>query len=272
MYVCIGVLLVSVGYIVYNQYTIFQEKQLLAEVQETKSEAIVDSSENEKSEEAMYESEEIPFQESESNEETTEVIKEKSILPEYEELYKENNDLYGWITIEDTVINYPVMQTPNSENLNFYINRNWDKEETRYGSIYVDGRCDDETENLLIYGHNTIDGSMFGSLIDYKEKEYYEQHKYIIFDTIYEKGLYEIIAVAKGIVYYENRPDDKYLFYEHIELNSEEEFNEYMNYLKDNSWYEINNNAVYGDQIITLCTCDYWTENARLLVVAKRIE
>ena len=62
------------------------------------------------------------------------------------------------------------------------------------------------------------------------------------------------------------------MFYEHIELNSEEEFDEYVSYMKENSYYQIDSTAEYGDEIITLCTCDYWAQDARLLVVAKKIK
>ena len=274
MYVCIAVFFSSIIYIVYNQYTVSNEKRLYEELQEARnkaSEALI-SSENEDTSTDTQKNEETVLPESEEVEETTQVIEEKTILPEYEELYAENSDLYGWIKIEDTVIDYPVMHTPDAEDPNFYISKDWNKQEARYGSIYVDGRCNEETENLIVYGHNTVDGSMFGSLTKYKNAEYYEEHKYIQFDTIYEKATYEIIAVSKAVVYYENKPEDEYLFYEHTELDSEEEFNKYISYMKENSWIDIDGTAMYGDQIITLCTCDYWTSNARLLVVAKKIK
>lgn len=253
LYVSIVMLLISATYIGYSKYTKFRENELLNEVQEQKDEVIV----QQKTQEAK-------------TTKTAETVEEKNILSEYKKLYEENNDLYGWIKIEDTVIDYPVMHTPKDPN--FYIHKNWKKEESVLGSIYVDGRCGEDTENLIIYGHKMRDGSMFGSLAKYKDEDYYEQHKHIEFDTLYEKATYEIIAVSKAVVYYEpNIPQNEYLFYEHVELNSKEEFDDYMRYMKDNSYYCIDSNAEYGDKIITLCTCDYWTDNARLLVVAKKI-
>lgn len=259
-YVNFVILLISLAYIVYNKYTIFRDKQLISEVQTQKSEDVVYT--------ITEESENIATK----NTKATEKVEEKNILPEYEKLYEENSDLYGWIKIEDTIIDYPVMHTPELEDTNFYINKNWKKEESELGSIYIDGRCKEDSENLIIYGHNRKDKSMFGSLTKYKEKEYYEQHKYIEFNTLYQKSTYEIIAVSKAVVYYnQDVAQNEYLFYEHIELNSKEEFNNYIHYMKENSYYDIANNAEYGDKLITLCTCDYWTENARLLVVAKKI-
>lgn len=260
--ISIFVLLSSLSYLVYNEYTKYNEKKMMEEVRLEKER----NQEKEESE-VVVEPETEEIKETEPEEEQ----KEKTILPEYEELYEENNDLYGWLKIEGTEVDYPVMHTPQEPN--FYIHKNFDKEDSKKGSIYVDGRCGEDTENLIIYGHNMKDRSMFGSLREYKQKEYYENHKYIEFDTIYEKQRYEIISVSKAIIYYdENVPQDEYLFYEHVELDSKEEFDDYMRYMKNNTYYCINNNAEYGDKIITLCTCDYWTENARLLIVAKKIK
>ena len=235
----------------------YKENEEFEELQTSKSEALISESEEDKESKSSSAIDESS-------------VEEKRILPEYEELHKENSDLYGWIKIEDSVIDYPVMYTPNDPN--FYLYRDWQQQETTSGSIFIDGRSNENTENTIIYGHNMKNGMMFGSLDLYKTKDYYDEHKYIQFDTIYETATYEIIAVSKAIVYYENKPQDEFLFYEHIELNSEDEFNAYISYMKENSYYEINSTAKYGDDIITLCTCDYWTDDARLLVVAKKIK
>lgn len=257
LYVCIVMFLISIAYIVYYKYTMYSENKDFAELRTSKDEvSTLESEGNNKTENLEPEIESV--------------VKSIEILPEYEMLHKENADLYGWIKIEDTVIDYPVMYTP--ENPNFYLYKNWYKEETSSGSIFIDGRTSQTTNNIIVYGHNMKSGTMFGSLDQYKEKNYYDGHKYIQFDTIYEKATYEIIAVAKAIVYYEHKPENEFLFYEHTELNSEEEFNEYVSYMKENSYYRIDSTAEYGDEIITLCTCDYWGQDARLLVVAKKIK
>ncbi len=207
--------------------------------------------------------------------------KEKVILAEYTTLYEQNNDLYGWIKIRgvDTQIEegYPVMFTPGEvENHNFYENKNYEKEECKSGSIWIDGRTAEDTENIIIYGHNMKNRSMFGCLKYYRDDiEYYKNHKYIEFDTLYEKQIFEIISVSKAVVYYEedgiNPPKGEYLFYDHIELNTKKEFDDYVKFAKENAYYNIEATAEYGDQLITLCTCDYFTENARLLIIAKKI-
>ena len=219
--------------------------------------------------------EQLETEQSESNSQESsknQEAEEKTILPEYEELYKQNSDFYGWIKIDDTVIDYPVMYTPELEDHNFYIHKDWNKEDSKLGTIYIDGRCKEDSQNLIIYGHNIKkQDKMFGSLSKYKEKEYYEQHKFIEFDTLYAKATYEIVAVARAVVYYQDEPKDEYLFYQHTDFNSKEEFDDYMCYMKQNSYFDIDTDAKYGDKLITLTTCDYWTNNARLLVVAKKI-
>lgn len=270
LYVCIVICLISIAYIVYNKYTIYQEKRQFQELQISKDKATATSEGEENREKGSTSKENENVVEEKNIISEYDVVEEKNILPEYKVLYEENSDLYGWIKIEDTVIDYPVMYTPDDPD--FYLNRNWKKEETTSGSIFIDGRSGESTKNLLVYGHNMKNGIMFSSLDQYKEKEYYEQHKYIQFDTIYEKATYEIIAVSKAVIYYEDKPQNEFLFYEHVELNSEEEFNNYISYMKENSYYEIDCTAKYSDEIITLCTCDYWTDNARLLIVAKKIK
>lgn len=205
---------------------------------------------------------------------------ERQILPEYEELYNENNDMFGRIfipgieieTIEGTQkFDFPVMYTP--EDPNFYEDKNWNKELCKVGmSIWIDGRTTEDTENIIIYGHNMKNLTMFGSLRYYKDKEFYKTHRYIGFDTLYDRQKYEIISVSKSIVYYDTEPPEgEYLFYEHIELDTKEEFDEYVKNVKENSHYDIEETAEFGDQLITLCTCDYEVPNERLIIVAKKI-
>lgn len=277
LYVSIIVFFCSIIYIVYSKYTMNQDQQQFEKLQEAKENEVSSSLEsnsiylkkNEDAEKKPLESQNTDDDAEKVLLETESINREKSILPEYDELYQENQDLYGWIEIEDTVINYPVMYTPN--NPNFYLRRNWNKEYSVSGCIFIDGRSNGETENIIIYGHNMDNETMFGTLNKYKEKEYYQEHKYIQFDTIYEKAIYEIIAVSKAIAY-NNVSEGEYSFYNNIELNSKEKFNEYISFIKENSYYEIESNTEYGCEIITLCTCDYWADNARLLVVAKKIK
>lgn len=264
--VCILVFGISVSDIIYNKYTEYGEQKVFKELEnETKSvtQEVIDTS---KRKNTIKEIQEVEI------EIVDKEIKEiKIILPEYEKLYEENSDLYGWISIDETLIDYPVMHTP--DNPNYYIHNNWNKETSKSGTPFIDARTKSNTENVIIYGHNMKNRTMFGSLREYKEKSYFEKHRYIEFNTIYEKAEYEIVAVSKAVIYYDEKaPKDEYLFYEHIELDTEEEFNMYIENAKENAYYDTGVTAEYGDSLITLCTCDYWTENARLIIVAKKIK
>lgn len=137
-------------------------------------------------------------------EETTELMnysEEKTFIPEYQELYLQNNDMVGWIKVEDTKINYPVMQS--KDNPNFYLKHGFDKAYTDYGCPYVQENCDMElpSDNIIIYGHHMNDGSMFAGLMKFKDKSFWEKHKTVSFDTLTDRQTYEVIAVFKTVVY-----------------------------------------------------------------------
>lgn len=253
----------STTYYIYIKYNEYQEQKKIEELKEYTEQTKASTE---------YESEEQSSEPTISEEESTEFMEpeEKKILPQYVRLYAENEDLYGWLKIEGTVIDYPVMYTPESPE--YYLHKDWNKEDSNQGLLFADARTNmDETENTIIYGHCMKNRTMFGSLKDYKDSSFYDEHKYIEFDTIYEKATYEIISVSKGIAYYEKEPENEYLYYKHTELDTEEAFDAYIQNAKNNAYYETGVTAEYGDKLITLSTCDYWTKNARLYIVAKKI-
>lgn len=192
---------------------------------------------------------------------------ESAMLSEYAALYNQNDDVVGWISIEGTVINYPVMHTP--ENPDFYLKHNFEKEYSDYGVPYVAGNCqlNPRSDNIIIYGHHMKNGTMFGVLTEYADKDFYEKHKIIRFDTLTEQGEYEIVAVFKTTVYDGNG----FAFYEFVEAESEQDFQEYIEKCKELSLYDTGITAAYGDELITLSTCEYSSKNGRMVVVGKKI-
>ena len=256
----------SLSYIGYNQYKMQKEEKMLEELQQSTIEnpANVD----------IVEEPQQGTLEKVKNEEIEKEIQEEEelqILPQYKELYQENQDLVGWIKIDDTPIDYPVMQT--KDNPTFYIHKDWDKNESQTGIPLIDGRCTLESENIIIYSHNMKNGTMFGSLKKYKEKSFYDEHQIIKFDTLYEEAEYQIIAVLLAQVFYnEKKNEDEFIYYDYVELDSEERFQEYINQVKELSLYDTGMTAEYGDSLITLCTCNYHVKDGRLLVVAKKIQ
>lgn len=189
--------------------------------------------------------------------------------PEYQDLYLQNNDMVGWIKIEDTKINYPVMQSV--DNPNFYLKHGFDKGYTDYGCPYVQENCDMETpsDNLVIYGHHMNDGSMFAGLMKYTSKSFWKEHKTITFDTLNEHQTYEVIAAFKTTAYGDESESFKY--YHFINAENAEEFDAYINKCKELALYDTGITATYGDKLITLSTCEYSQTNGRMVVVARKI-
>lgn len=190
------------------------------------------------------------------------------ILPEYQTLYNLNKRLIGWVKIDDTYIDYPVLQTVNND---YYLNHNFDQEEDKNGSIFLDKDCSiyPRSTNLILYGHHMRSGRMFGQLNKYSSEKFYEEHKYIQFDTIYEKGTYEVMYVFRSKIYEESEIVFKY--YQFTDAVSETEFESNMKQMADMSLYDTGVNAEYGDELLTLSTCDYYTSDGRFVVVAKKI-
>lgn len=191
---------------------------------------------------------------------------EEAILPEYGELFLQNADMVGWISIDGTEVNYPVMQTPNEPN--YYLKRNFEKEYSDLGTPYIQENCDlANSDNLVIYGHHIKGGKMFGALESYKDKAFYEEHKIIRFDTLTKQAEYEIVAVFKTVAY----SSAGFRYYDFVDAENEEAFNAYIEKCKELALYDTGVSAEYGDRLITLSTCEYSAQNGRLVVVAKKV-
>jgi sortase B len=201
--------------------------------------------------------------------ETTAESDSNEILPRYARLYEENPDFAGWIQIPDTTIDYPVMYVEGDNDA--YLHSNFNKEYDAAGVPFIDGYCSLEpvSDNLIIYGHHMNDNSMFQPLMNYKDADYFEAHKTINFDMLREKGTYTVVAVilSRALSEYE----EGFRYYGHTSFANEEDFNDYMNNIRQLSLYDTGENAVYGDRLITLSTCEYSQEDGRLAVIAKKI-
>ena len=189
----------------------------------------------------------------------------QDVLSKYKELYLQNEDMVGWISISGTSINYPVMQTKDEPN--YYLKHNFEKQYSDLGTPYIQENCDLLTsDNLIIYGHHISGNRMFGALEDYKSKSFYEEHKTIQFDTLTEQAEYEIVAVFKMVAY----SSSGYRYYDFVDAENEEEFDAYIETCKELALYDTGVTADYGDRLITLSTCEYSATNGRLVVVAKK--
>lgn len=202
--------------------------------------------------------------------ETDENTKEKEpeVLEDYKTLLNMNKDLIGWLKIADIGIDHPVMQAGDND---YYLRRNFDEEYDKNGCLFLDYQCDilNRNTNWIIYGHNMQSGNMFGKLDKYSDEEYYKAHPKFEFDTIYEKGAYEIVYVFRSKIYNEDAVVFKY--YQFLDVQSEVEFNSNMAEMKKLSLYDTGITPEYGDELLTLSTCDYQENNGRFVIVARKI-
>ena len=184
-----------------------------------------------------------------------------------EKLQEENEDIVGWIEIEDTNISYPVLQGKDNE---YYLNHNYKKEKSQKGSIFLDANYDWSipSNNLIIYGHNIMNDLMFKDLLKYANEEFYKEHPVIRFTTKENDGEYEIISAFKSKVF--NKSDTNvFRYYNFINAETEEEYNEFVENAKKASLYDIEETAEYGEELITLITCSYHTTDGRFVVIGR---
>ena len=176
-----------------------------------------------------------------------------------------NGDTEGWIKIDGTRINYPVM-----ENGDFYLHNNFYKKYSISGTPYLASYCNvNSSDNLIIYGHHMSNGSMFAGLDIYKTYNGYKNHKYIKFFTLEDgktiESQYEVVGA------YKVQPNTEIanILYGTTKFRSVEDFKKYASVLKNKSLYDTGAKLNYGDKFITLSTCEYSQKNGRLVVVGK---
>lgn len=194
-------------------------------------------------------------------------LKTSDMLPGYAALYEKNQNLFGWVQIEGTKLNYPVMYTPDSPE--YYLRRNFDGSHSASGVPFLDEDYKEDGNNYLIYGHSMNSGTMFATLLSYSNQEFYEDHPIILFDTLYERGKYEVIAAFYSKVYDAN-DTNVFRYYEYSDLSDPKKFREYVKQVKAAALYDTGISAGYGDQLLTLSTCSYHINNGRFVVVARK--
>ncbi len=192
-----------------------------------------------------------------------------TVLKKYKDLYKQNKDLAGWLSIEGTVINYPVMQT-GKKNADFYLHHDFEKKESDHGTLFVDARNDyvNRDTNLIIYGHNMRDGTMFGGLKSFMDQEYFKNHQKLVFDTIYEKAEYRIVAVCLSKVNYQD--DHTFRYYNFLNASNKEEFQAFLANIQQLTVFDQKIDISYGDELLTLSTCNSYVQDGRLFLIAKK--
>lgn len=161
------------------------------------------------------------------------------------------------------------MQT-GKNNPDYYLHYDFNKKESDHGSLFLDARNDyvNRDTNLIIYGHNMRDGTMFGGLKSFMDKNYFDQHNELVFDTIYEKARYRIVAVCLSKVNYQD--DDTFRYYNFLKAGNKEEFNAFLANIQQLTVFDQTIDISYGDELLTLSTCNSYVQDGRLFLIAKK--
>lgn len=191
-----------------------------------------------------------------------------TIVDGLKELKAKNEDLVGWIRIDDTGIDYPVMQ---SEQQDYYLSHDFDGNPSKYGVPYINDNCNiEDADNIVIHGHHMKDGSMFATLLEYQNPEYLLNHPYIEFSTFYGTLKFKVIAVCQ--LQFDDMNEDTFFYNLFVKAKDEQDFIRYIDTVKQNSLYDTGYTATYGNRLLTLSTCDQSISEGRFIVVAKEVK
>lgn len=197
-------------------------------------------------------------------------IKDKNQGRDFTELLNINQDIKGWIKINNTVIDYPVLQSSKDEPI-FYLDRNFKKEKDQNGSIFINsytGIFDSNTQNTVMHGHSMKSGKMFSALLKYSSLDYFKEHSIVEFDSIYQPGKWKIFAIIKTNSLEKH---GKIFNYFTQKFDSQEDFLDLIYEIKIRSIINIPVEVLPDDKIISLSTCSYEMEGFRTVVFARKI-
>ena len=189
----------------------------------------------------------------------------------YQPLIQENSHLAAWLMMEDTEVDYPVLYTP--EEPEYYLRRAFDGSYALSGSLFIGANSFPDGSNIIIYGHDMKDDSMFGSLDSYADEDYAREHQKIIYDLIqpdgsYERLTFEVMAAFYSRIYSVDE-ENVFRYYYGTDLSDPDAFQYYIEEVMSASLYDLGVTAEYGDRLLTLSTCSYHTEDGRFVVVAR---
>lgn len=199
---------------------------------------------------------------------TDDVNAPKEIIPELRGVYAQNNDTVGWIKVNGTQIDYPVLKYTDNE---FYLKKDFNKKTNKHGIPFADYTTDFEkpSDNIVIYSHNMKDGQMFSDLIKYRKTDFYKQHPIIEFNSLYSKDKYKIFSVFITNVNEEH--GEVFNYHNGVDFNSDEDFMKYVYNAQIRSMLDIPVDVNEDDKLLTLSTCTYEFDDARLVVMARKV-
>ena len=191
---------------------------------------------------------------------------EGGIPREFSALYALNPDFVGWISVEGTRVDYPVVQKRDVKD--YYLRRGLDRKRANHGTVYAWEQADvlAPSDNVTLFGHRMNDGTMFYDLLNYAKESYWQAHPTFRFHTLAGEGEYRIFAAFRtsGTG---GRGLDYHTF---VNADSPESFDAFVDQCKALSFYDTGIVPRYGDKLVTLSTCDYALENGRMVVIGVK--
>lgn len=186
---------------------------------------------------------------------------------DFTDLLARNPDVVGWIAIDGTPVDFPVVQGKDND---YYLRHDLDREYDLEGLPYADYECDVEKgRHLILYGHNMGVGqtARFSSLQNYRHSDYYTRHPVITLDTLWGSALYKVTAVYALSA----RPEDAdyFDFNRYVEFADEAAQQRYLDEVAARAFYTAGDYARPDERLLSLCICTYEMEDARLIVMAR---
>lgn len=185
-------------------------------------------------------------------EDVSENIHKRDLAP----LFEQNSDCIGWVCIPDTVLDYPVMHTP--EEPEKYLHLNFEGKYSYAGVPFLRGDLQPGNSHIILFGHNMKNGTMFATIKKYRDRDYYTEHPVVEFETAEGYKEYDVFAVVKM------KKDDPWYAYE----GDQENFVVMVTDVLDRSLYTTGIVPAYGKQLLTLSTCHGRTKADRIVVIA----
>lgn len=203
---------------------------------------------------------EIPIHELDGHDDVT-----PAPLLSYEEYRALNSDVIGWIKIENTKVNYPLVKCPDGDENKYYLNHSVERNNSKSGAIFLDYRCDVKSKHKILFGHNMRSGTMFADVNNYSNASFYNSHRTFSVkfgDTDYT---YKVFAA------YDTHVNDAR--YMKVDFKSDAGFAGFMNDLANLSMYPVDMRITESDEVITLSTCNHSNyQNGRFVVHAVRVD
>lgn len=204
------------------------------------------------------------------------------MLENFESFMAENPDTAGWINVPNTKINDVVVQTSDNE---FYLDKNFYGSRSQAGHLYIDFRCvindydDNQSDNVVIYGHNQADGSMFGTLKKYKIKKdntknfsFYQENPTFTFTSLYNEYTYKIIAMfVIEVEPFQTRDGIIFDYHNYVRFGGDRNFDRFSENVLARTAVNTGVDFEKGDKFMTLSTCSNEFEPSRFVVIGRRV-